>query len=205
MNLDPAALPSEIANRMLGREAWARDKLAAHAGRVFVVTVGPASAGFRIGSDGSFSNAPLAEATADLRLTLSPFQLPAFLADPRQWSQCIVEEGDVEIGGTLKELAQTLPWFVEQAFAQVLGPIAGQRAADTGRQLLAFPGYAAERLGESIARYARDEAHLLARGEELRSLAAQSSELSARVAALDTRIAALAQRMSRARPAPAHG
>jgi ubiquinone biosynthesis protein UbiJ len=205
MNLDPSALPSEIANRMLGREAWARDKLAAHAGRVFVVTVGPASAGFRIGSDGAFSNAPLAEATPDLRLTLSPFQLPAFLADPRQWNQCIAEEGDVELGGTLKELAQTLPWFVEQAFAQVLGPIAGQRAADMGRQLLAFPGYAAERVGESIARYARDEARLLARGEELRSLTAQSSELSARVAALDVRIAALAQRMSRARPARAHG
>jgi ubiquinone biosynthesis protein UbiJ len=203
MNLDPSALPSEVANRMLGREAWARERLATHAGRVFIVSVGPVSAGFRIDSDGTLRNAPLAGGNCDLQLTLSPFQLPTFLADPRQWSQCIVEDGDVELGGTLKELAQTLPWFVEQAFAQVLGPIAGQRAADTGRQLLAFPGYAAERVAESIARYARDEARLVARGEEMRSLAADAAALSARVAVLDERIAALAQRMSSARPTPA--
>ena len=201
MKLDPAALPSTIANRVLERETWARDKLAAHAGRVFSVTVGPATAGFSIAEDGSLANAPLEGATLDLRLTLSPLKLPAFLADPRQWSQYVVEDGDVALGGTLKELAQTLPWFVEQAFARALGPIAGQRAADAGRRMLAFPGYAADRFTESVARYARDEAGLVARGEELRSFTAQATDLAARVEALDARIADLAARMRGPRPA----
>lgn len=191
MRLDPAAIPSDIVNRMLGREAWARDRLAAHAGRVFAVAVGPATAGFTIAADGTFANAPLAGATPDLRLTLSPFNVPAFLADPRQWNQYVVEDGDVALGGTLKELAQTLPWFVEQAFARVLGPIAGQRAADAGRQLLALPGYAAGRVGESIGRYARDEAGMLAHGDEMRTLREQAAALAARVDALALRIAAL--------------
>jgi ubiquinone biosynthesis protein UbiJ len=201
MKLDPAAFPSTIANRALERESWARDKLAAHAGRVFSVTVGPVTAGFSIAEDGSLANAPLAGATPDLRLTLSPLKLPAFLADPRQWNEYVVEDGDVALGGTLKELAQTLPWFVEQAFARVLGPIAGQRVADAGRQMLAFPGYAADRVTESVGRYARDEAGLLARGEELRSFTEQSTDLAARVDALDTRIADLAARMRGPRPA----
>ena len=201
MKLDPAAFPSTIANRALERESWARDKLAAHAGRVFSVTVGPVTAGFSIAEDGSLANAPLAGATPDLRLTLSPLKLPAFLADPRQWNEYVVEDGDVALGGTLKELAQTLPWFVEQAFARVLGPIAGQRVADAGRQMLAFPGYAADRVTESVGRYARDEAGLLARGEEFRSFTAQSTDLAARVDALDTRIADLAARMRGPRPA----
>ena len=193
MNFDPAAIGSEIANRLLGREAWARDRLAAHAGQVFAVAVGPASASFTIASDGAFARAPQAGAAPDLHLTLSPFDVPAFLADPRQWNQYVVEDGDAALGGTLKELAQTLPWFVEQVFARVLGPIAGQRAADAGRHLLALPGYAAGRVGESIARYARDEAGMLAHGGELRTLREQAATLGRRVDALAARVDALAE------------
>src|SRR4029434_850243 len=99
---------SEVANRTLGREAWAREKLATHAGRVFAISVGPASAGLRIVAGGALESVALSGLTPDLRLTISPFDLPAFLADPRMWSQYVKEDGDVALGGTLKELAQTL-------------------------------------------------------------------------------------------------
>jgi ubiquinone biosynthesis accessory factor UbiJ len=182
---------SELANRTLGREAWAREKLAAHAGRVFTVSVGPASAGLRIDADGALESVPLAGITPDLRLTISPLRLPAFLADPRQWNEYVREDGDVALGGTLKELAQTLPWFVEQAFARALGPIAGQRLADAGRHLLAFPGHAASRLSESVGRYARDEAGLVVGEDEMRALAGEAAVLAERVDALEARVAAL--------------
>ena len=200
MKLDPAALPSEVVNRLLGREAWARDKLAAHAGRVFTVSVGPASTAFRISADGLLEHAAR-DSPVDLRITLSPFNVPAFLADPRLWNQFVVEEGDADLGGALKNVAQTLPWFVEQAFAQVLGPIAGQRAADAGRRLLSFPAYAADRVATSVGRYARDEAQLLARGDELREMTTQTADLSARIDALNARVSALAARISGGRPA----
>jgi ubiquinone biosynthesis protein UbiJ len=191
MRLEPAALPSELANRTLGREAWAREKLAAHAGRVFAVNVGPATAGFRIEADGMLANAPLAGVTPDLRIAISPLHLPAFLADPRHWNEYVKEDGDAALGGTLKELAQTLPWFVEQAFARTLGPIAGQRLADAGRHLLAFPEHAATRLGESVGRYARDEAGVVVRSDEVRAFAEQTAALAVRVDALEARVAAL--------------
>jgi len=191
MKLDPTAVPSEIANRMIGREAWAREKLAAHAGRTFAVRVGPAAAGFCIQPDGVLASAPLGSAALDLTLTISPLRLPAFLADPRRWNEFVAEEGDVALGGTLKELAQTLPWFVEQAFARAFGPIAGQRAADAGRRLLAFPEHAAERVGESVGRYARDEAELLVRDDEMRLFTEQAAALAMRVDALESRVAAL--------------
>ncbi|MEP7276434.1 MAG: hypothetical protein ABI812_08775 [Betaproteobacteria bacterium] len=189
--IDPATFPSALANRTLGRETWARDKLAAHAGRVFAIGVGPATAGFRIEADGGFANAPLAGVTPDLRLSISPLQLPAFLADPRQWNECVKEDGDVALGGTLKELALTLPWFVEQAFARALGPIAGQRVADAGRHALAFPGHAAARFMESAGRYARDEAGLFVRDDEMREFAERTSALAERVDALEARVATL--------------
>jgi ubiquinone biosynthesis accessory factor UbiJ len=195
MKLDPALLPgrvaSELANRTLGREAWAREKLAAHAGQVFAVSVGPASAGLRIGADGALESASLSGITPELRLTISPLQLPAFLADPRKWNEYVKEDGDVALGGTLKALAQTLPWFVEQAFARALGPIAGQRFADAGRHLLAFPGHAASRLSESVGRYARDESGLVVGDDEMRTFAGETAALAARVDALAARVEAL--------------
>jgi ubiquinone biosynthesis accessory factor UbiJ len=199
MMLDPATIPSKLANRMLQGETWARDKLALHAGSTFALTIGPAAAAFRIVPDGTLENAPLAGVTPDLSLSISPLNLPSFLADPRQWNEHVREDGDAALGGTLKELAQTLPWFVEQAFARALGPIIGQRVADAGRQLLAFPAYAAERVAESLIRYARDEAQLMARGEELRRLHEQTNDVASRVDALAGRVAALSDRMAGAR------
>ena len=194
MTPTPASIGSDLANRMLERETWARDKLAAHAGHVFTVTVGPATGAFRITDTGSFESAPPAGVTPDLRISVSPLNLPAFLANPRQWSEYVREDGDVALGGALKELAQTLPWFVEQAFARALGPIAGQRVADVGRRLLGFPEYAAERVTESVARYARDEARLLAHGDELRRFTDETRDVAARVDALAARVTALSDR-----------
>lgn len=194
LGLDPAAFPSALANRVLEREAWARTQLAVHAGRVFVVAIGPVATAMRIDGTGMVESTPLAGHQADLRLTLSPLLAPAFLADPTRWDDLIVADGDPALAATLKELARTLPWFVEHAFARALGPIAGQRLADAGRRLLAWPEYAATRIGESVASYARDEAQLLPHGEELRSFGQDVAGVAARADALAARIDALAAR-----------
>lgn len=195
--LDPAAAPAALANRVLERETWARTELAAHAGRVFVVTVGPLASAMRISADGMVETAPPAGCAPDLRLTLSPFAVPAFLADPARWDEFVSADGDPALAATLKELGRTLPWFVEQAFARVLGPIVGQRVADAGRHLLAFPEYAASHVGQSVASYARDEAGLLAAGAEARAFARDAAALAERVDALSARVDALAARVGR--------
>ena len=104
-------------------------------------------------------------------------------------------EGDAALAATLQDLAQTLPWFVEKAFASAFGPIIGQRVADAGRRLLAFPEYAATRVGASLASYARDEAGILARGDEMRMLAGEAETLSTKTEALAMRIDVLAARI----------
>src|SRR4029077_1579984 len=130
----------------IAHEPWARERLAAPSGRAFMVRAGPFTSGFRIAADGRLESAPLAGATPDLVLTLSPLNVPAFLADPKRWNEFVLEEGDVQLGGALKDLAQTLPWFVEKLCAQSLGPIVGQRVADAGRRMLGMPEYAAARV-----------------------------------------------------------
>ena len=193
--IDPAAIPGAIANRMLEREAWARQRLAAHAGRVFVVAAGPAATAFVIDETGKVASATAGSHAPDLTVRLSPLDVPAFLADPTRWDRYVTMDGDPALSTTLKELAPTMPWLVEQAFASVLGAVVGQRVADAGRQMLAFPEYAAERVGSSIASYAREQSGLLATGDESRTFATQVDALAARVDALAARIDALAGRL----------
>jgi ubiquinone biosynthesis protein UbiJ len=191
---DAAVPPAKLANRLLAEQTWAREKLATVAGRAFSLRVGPLTASWSIGADGTLASAPSGVAP-DLKLELSPLAVPSFLADPTRWNQYMQEEGDPALGGVLKELARTMPWFVEEIFAKALGPVAGQRAADAGRRLLAFPGYAAQRFAESVGSYARDEAGLLAHGRDFRLLAQGIDEVTTRVDALAERIEALDPRI----------
>jgi ubiquinone biosynthesis protein UbiJ len=202
---DPAALPGALANRMLDREAWARQRFAAHSGRSFVVAVGPAASAFAIDGTGHVASMPGTRGAADLTLSVSPLDLPAFLADPARWDRFVTAEGDPELAATLRELAPTLPWFVEQAFAHVLGDAVGQRVADAGRRLLAFPEHLASRVGESLASYAHEHSGLLATGDEGSVFANQVAALAARTDALAARIESLAARIPARRPLRAVG
>ena len=190
------ALTDLAVNRLLNDEPWARERLAAHAGRAFMLRLGPLTSGFRIDERGTLESAPLAGATPDLVLSLSPLDAPAFLADPRRWNEFVTEEGDVALGGTLKDLAQTLPWFVEKLCARALGPIVGQRVADAGRRMLEVPEYAASRVAANVGTYARDEAEVLAHPADFRTLVDDTALVAARVDALEARVDALAKHTS---------
>ncbi len=196
MRFDPEAVPAALANRVLARESWARSSLAAHAGRVFTIAVGPLSASMRIDASGTIEPAPSSGVAPDLKLKLSPLAVPSFLADPTRWDAFVSADGDAALAATLKGLAETLPWFVERAFAEALGPIVGQHVADTGRRLLAFPGYAGERVGASVTSYLRDEAPVATTKAEARSIGDEITAVASRVDALAARIDALAARLA---------
>jgi ubiquinone biosynthesis protein UbiJ len=184
-------LAIDAINRGLEGERWARDKLAAHAGRTVRVEIGPLAGRFAIDAAGRLSESGN---DADLTLAISPLQLPGLLAAPERWSQRVATEGDVALAATLGELASTLPWFVERTFAAFLGPIAGQQVADAGRRLLEISDYATGRIGDNVARYVGEEAKLAVGVAEARSFAEQVVATAARIEALEVRIDALARR-----------
>ncbi|MGH8712951.1 MAG: ubiquinone biosynthesis accessory factor UbiJ [Casimicrobiaceae bacterium] len=180
-----------LANRALEREDWARERLAAHAGRTVRIVAGPTQVTLTVNADGSFAEA---QGTPDLTLTISTLRLPALLAGPERWKDLVVIDGDAALAATIAELAQTLPWFVERGFARAFGPIVGVELADAGRRLLALPGHVAERAAASFASYARDEADLAIGAGTVRDFAAQIAALAERVDALGERVDRLADR-----------
>ena len=196
LDFAPAALAPALVNRALEREAWAQSSLAEHAGRTIALAVGPATTRLRIDAAGKVEAAPADGSAPDLTLTLSPLSVPSFLANPRRWDEFVVADGDSALATTLKGLAETLPWFVERAFASALGPVVGQRFADAGRRLLAFPEYAASRVGQSVTSYARDEIRLGATRMDARTFAEDVAALASRVDAAAARLDVLAARLA---------
>jgi ubiquinone biosynthesis protein UbiJ len=183
--IDPAI---GLANRVLQREDWARERLSAHAGRTLRMVCGPMASTLAIAPSGMLF--PARDAP-DLTLSISPLRIPTLLAHPERWTELVTADGDAALAATLAELAQTLPWFVEQAFASALGPLIGTRVADAGRALLSLPEHAAQSFGASLTSYARDEAGLGVR-------AAAAAEFGAEVAAIAARVDALAERLDQA-------
>ena len=90
---DPAAIPSTLINGALEREAWAQSCLAAHAGRVFAIVVGPLATTMRIDAAGRLAPTSSAAEVADLTLIVSPTGLPALLANPGRWDGFVTADG----------------------------------------------------------------------------------------------------------------
>jgi ubiquinone biosynthesis protein UbiJ len=180
--IDPAI---GLANRVLEREDWARVRLSTHAGRTLRMNCGPIASTLAIAPSGMLSPA---HGAADLTLSISPLRVPTLLAHPERWTELVAADGDAALAATLADLARTLPWFVEQAFASALGPLIGTRVADAGRALLALPEYAAQSFGASLTSYARDEAGLGVGATKVADFSAEVAAIAARVDALALRL-----------------
>ena len=191
MTFELSSLPAAAGNRLASATPGTRESLASHAGKRFTVVVGAMVSHFRIGAQGTLESISPAEEAADLRLAISPLDVPTLMAEPARFRELVHEEGDAALARDLEFLASTLPWFVERQLASAFGPIVGERMAAAGRSLLAFPREAIGRVAGNVLRYAHDEARLFASGADMRPFAEEITALAARTAALEARISAL--------------
>jgi ubiquinone biosynthesis protein UbiJ len=190
VKLAAPAFPLDLVNRALARETSLSARLASHAGAAFTLASGPLHTRFVIEPDGRLAF-PVDDSPDALTLRVDPADIPALLHDPGQFDARVHADGDAALATTLKELAQTVPWFAERALASMFGAIAGQRLAGAGRAALGFPGQAAARLRTSVSSYLRDEADMLVRKEDAATWAADIKALAARVDALGLRVQGL--------------
>jgi ubiquinone biosynthesis protein UbiJ len=198
LSFELKSLSEAAAKRFAHAAPWSRERLAAHAGKSFTLVAGLLVTRWRIAADGSLESMSPADAVDHLRLSISPLDLSAFLAEPARFRELVREEGDSALARDLESIAGTLPWLVEQRLADAFGPIAGARIAAAGRSLLAFPREAIERIADNVLRYAHDESRLLATSDDLRTFAREIDALVTRARALEARVAALEPRSKNA-------
>jgi len=198
LSLELKSLAEAAAKRFADAAPWVRERLAAHAGKRFTLVAGILVTRWRIAADGSLESMSPADAVDDLRLSVSPLDLSAFLAEPARFRELVREDGDSALARDLEAIAGTLPWLVEQRLAGAFGPIAGERIAAAGRSLLAFPREAIERIADNVVRYAHDESGLLAGSADLRAFTHEVDAVAMRASALEARVAVLEPRRKNA-------
>jgi ubiquinone biosynthesis protein UbiJ len=164
----PAVAFCFLANGVLARETWARERLEAFSGLGFEVrlpllpplslVIGP---GGRIGE----GNVPSAAIVTPGGIT-----------------------GDSALADELRYLRQHLRPDIEEELSRFIGDVAAHRVAASARSFVQWQLDALQRVGEAVADYAVQERRALVRREELADLAARIEELNRAIERIERRL-----------------
>jgi ubiquinone biosynthesis protein UbiJ len=181
-------------NHLLQAEPWARARLAPFAGETLAVQ-GPVfpELRFTIAEDGQLQ-AAAADAAASLTVRLRPGALAAAVQGDEHLLREIDISGNASLASELMFLARHLRWDVEEDLSKMLGDVAAHRLVGAAREVAAWHRDAARRLAEGVVEYAVEEKGMLARRDDLATLAAAQTQLRDALDRLEARIARLAAR-----------
>ena len=168
----PAVAFCFLANAVLSRETWARERLESFAGQGFEVQL-PLAAPFSLAVAAGGRIEPDAGSTA----------VPAAaIITPRGIT------GDSALADELRYLRRHLRPDVEEELSRFVGDVAAQRLVGAARSFMQWQLDALGRLGEAVAAYAVDERRALVRRPELADLASRVAELERALADLEERV-----------------
>lgn len=183
---------------LLRQQSWARERLAAHAGRTVRIAVAmkpigalePPEVRATIDASGLLQRAdPTVEPDATLRIEPSTDALFSLLGEgPQGLQRHLRIEGEVRLAATLGELAQHLRWDAEEDLSRVVGDVAAHR-------IVRFAGQALARLRDLGTRAETSAAQFAATGSQV-AVKPQIERFRERVSALDHRLQALEKRVA---------
>jgi len=177
---------SAFVNHLLAPAAWARESLAAHAGKTAVFDLFPFRIAVAIDPDGTLRAASEGAAAVTIRLTHATV-LQILAEGEDAWRKANVE-GDTEFAAVISKVAANLRWDVEEDLSRVFGDIAAHRVAEAGRSAAAWPRQAARGLAGNVAEYLTEETHLLVTPLQAAEFVRDVDEVRDAVERLDKRI-----------------
>ena len=165
----PAVAFCFLANQLLARETWARERLAAFAGLGFEVRL-PLVAPLRLVIG---ANARIEEGTS---------------AEPAAIVSFDGVTGDSALAEELRYLRKHLRPDVEEELSRFVGDVAAERLVGTARSFLQWQMEALQRVAEAAADYAVNERRALVGRAELGDLAVRIEELNRAIERLERRL-----------------
>lgn len=191
--LQPTSVCLRIANVLLGRDVWVRERLAAFSGRTVRLVVGPFSAQASISAVGELI--PTAsEVMPDVTLTLPSDKLsvvPQLLreGDPAAIANLMHVEGDAGLAALVSEVAQSVNVDVEADLARFVGDIAAVRIVSGAKGFVKAGQRSATHLSANLGEYLGEESEwLVSRGRyslwenQMQSLTAALTRVESSVA-----------------------
>jgi ubiquinone biosynthesis protein UbiJ len=183
-----------VLNRMLAREAWARERLQPHAGRVARFEAGPFSLVFAIAPDGCCAVAdPAAALAPHVTLAIDAAALPQALSDPKAMLRNVRLTGDAEFAQALGQVLPNLRPEPEEELAPFFGDALAVRLVGFARAAFAQARDAGGRFANSTVDYFVAENPMLADRVAVDAFGSQVVTLRDAVERLDKRVDRLEQ------------
>ncbi len=165
-------------NHLLDQQAWARERLAPHAGlRMEFRTPPLPPARLLILESGRVSEAGGEQ--SDLCVTLDPLALPLLLTRRPDALSHVDMSGPEPLAAAVRALMLELRWDLEEDLSRVMGDVPAHRLVEAGRGALQWQRDAGERLARNFTEYWTEEQPLLARRADLERLAREVEALHA--------------------------
>ena len=186
-----SAAPAAAINHVLEPEPWARNKLAAHAGKVACFDLGLLKLVLRVDADGLVRSAE-PDATPQVTIRVKPADLPLIAQHRERAFSYVAIDGDAEFANTISQLSQSLRWDFEHDLSRVVGDIAAARLVAGSRSVVSGVAATHRRLAQTTAEYFLEENPLLMRPQSVRTFATEVAQLRDDVARIAKRIERLA-------------
>lgn len=196
MSISSLAAPAVAAiNHLLAQEAWARDALGLHAGKVALIDAGSVALRMQVTRDGMLQAAGADQApSVTIRLKLADLPL---IAQNRERAFSYVQiEGDAEFANSISQLSKGLRWEAEHDLERLAGPIAATRIVGGARSLFAAALSTHRKLTENLAEYLVEEQPVLVRPAMLDELGGDVNRLRDDVERAAKRLAKLEQKLA---------
>ncbi|MBC7453148.1 MAG: SCP2 sterol-binding domain-containing protein [Massilia sp.] len=167
---NPVTAPVVAAiNHVLAQEAWARDVLVLHAGKVALLDAGSIALRVQVTRDGMLDVAgPNQSASVTIRVRLA--DLPLIAQNRARAFSYVKIEGDAEFANTISQLSKVLRWDAEHDLERWTGPIVAARIVGGARSMVETGKVVQRKLSENLAEYLLDEQPVLVRPAMLETL-----------------------------------
>jgi ubiquinone biosynthesis protein UbiJ len=195
-------------NHLLAQEAWARESLMRHAGKVACIDTGHLRLCMRVARDGMLETAAGADSEAggageapDVTIHVKLGDLPLILQNSERAFSYVRIDGDAEFANTISQLSKGLRWDAEHDLERLIGPIAAARLVGGARGAVGSATSAGRRLAENVAEFLLEERRVLVRPNHVEGFGDEINRLRDDVERSAKRIARLEQRLHRPLPA----
>lgn len=175
-----------VLNRMLGREAWAREKLAPFSGRAVRFEAPPFTMQWAVTEGGTLTSSDEGAPSVTIGLALS--SLPFALLDPAAATRDVRLQGDAEFAQALSSVLQNLRPEPEEELSRFVGDAAAMRIVGLVRLSASHWRQLAERMLDNAANYIVTENPMVVGRDEVAAFATDVARLRDDVARLEKRI-----------------
>ncbi len=181
------SLPPHPVNHLLAQEAWARARLAAHAGKVARIDAGLLTVNWAVTSDGLLKMAA-SEAEPHVVIRVKLADLPLIMQNRERAVSYVRIEGDADFANTISQLSQSLKWEAEDDLSRVVGDIAARRIVTTATSALAAARTQRQALEENVAEYFLEENPMLLRPQAVADFGREVGKLRDDIERLEKRL-----------------